>query len=75
MHKMKEILQKEDSMRRGIIYQIKANIVETKEKIDAWEARFLTALNLHEKDVAFVMLNCYRNRLASLYEKLELELI
>lgn len=62
-------------MKRGIIYQIKANIVDTKEKIDEWEARFLTALNLHEKDTAYIMLNCYRNRLASLYEKLELELI
>ena len=61
--------------RKDRIARIKAEIVETKEKVLHWQNRFDNAPNLHERDCAFVLLNCYNNKVSSLYEELETALI
>lgn len=70
-----EFMNKGEIMRMSRLDALKNKLAKTKREFARYEENMKNAPNLHERDVAFVMMNAMGNRIHSLYERIELELI
>ena len=62
-------------MRMSKIDALKNKLAKAKREFVEYEENMKNAPNLHERDVAFTMMNAMGNRIHSLYERIEFELM
>ena len=62
-------------MRKDKLSELKNELQQASVKLIKYEDMFETATTLHDRDCAFILKRCYKNRVESLKESIEFELM